>query len=201
MAVLPAGARLPAAKSHQNRQRGQSESGTRFPWWLYLNSMCWLLAPKSPGFSISGARAASAASSMCWTLLHLWTNDCSQLAKLKCTLTDPWPCTVIKDAASFKLCVARVKLLDEAVCSPAWGQDTVPYGHSFLRRKYIIGELYSTPVSERCVNWSSWWSQKRLVRLPRRITNVTASGRTRFSEGIRGGLSPSASKAVIPCRA
>jgi len=147
MAVLTAGARLPAAKSHQNRQRGQSESGTRFPWWLYLNSMCWLLAPKSPGFSISGARAASAASSMCWTLLHLWTNDCSQLAKLKCTLTDPWPCTVIKDAASFKLCVARVKLLDEA-------------------------------MSAACPAWSSWWSQKRLVRLPRRITNVTASGRT-----------------------
>ena len=29
MAVLPAGARLPAAKSHQNRQRGQSESAPR----------------------------------------------------------------------------------------------------------------------------------------------------------------------------
>ena len=79
----------------------------------------------------------------------------SQLAKLiECTC--PWPCTVIKDAASFKLCVARVKLLDEAISAacPAWGQDTVAYVHSFLRRKLTIGELCSTPVLERCVDWS-----------------------------------------------
>ena len=52
--------------------------------------------------------------------------------------------------------MARVKLLDEAMSAacPAWGQDTVAYVHSFLRRKFIIGELCSTPVSERCVNWA-----------------------------------------------
>ena len=76
----------------------------------------------------------------------------SQLAKCTC----PWPCTVIKDAASFKLCVARVKLLDEAISAacPAWGQDTKAYVHSFLRWKLIIGELCSTPVLQRCMDWS-----------------------------------------------
>ena len=29
------------------------------------------------------------------------------------------------------------------------------YGHSFLRRKLILGELCSTPVSDRCVNWAA----------------------------------------------
>ena len=36
----------------------------------------------------------------------------------------------------------------------AWGKDTVAYGHSFLRRKLILGELCSTPVSDRRMNWA-----------------------------------------------
>ncbi len=85
------------------------------------------------------------------------TNDCSQLAKLiEVAHAHPWPRTVIKDAASFRLCVARVKVLDETMSNTctAWGQDTVAYGYSFLRRKLILGELCSTPVSDRNVNWA-----------------------------------------------
>ena len=84
------------------------------------------------------------------------TNDCSQLAKLiEVTRTHSWPSTVVNCVASFRLCVARVKVLDEAMSEActAWGRDTVGYGHSFLRRKLILGELCSTPVSERGVNW------------------------------------------------
>ena len=85
------------------------------------------------------------------------TNDCSQLAKLiEVTRTHLWPSTVIKDAASFRFCVARVKVLDEAMSAgcTAWGKDTVAYAHSFLRRKLILGEFCSTPVLDRGVNWA-----------------------------------------------
>ena len=44
------------------------------------------------------------------------TNDCSQLAKLiEVTRTHLWPSTAIKDAGSFRSCVARVQVLDEAM--------------------------------------------------------------------------------------
>ena len=85
------------------------------------------------------------------------TNDCSQLAKLiGVTRTHLWPSTVIKDAASFRSCVARAKVLDEAMSAgcTVWVKYTVAYGHSFLRRKLILGGLCSTPVSDRCVNWA-----------------------------------------------
>ena len=43
-------------------------------------------------------------------------NDSSQLAKLlDVARTYAWPTTVVQDAASFRACVARVKLLDEAM--------------------------------------------------------------------------------------
>ncbi len=84
------------------------------------------------------------------------TNDCSQLGKVtEVAHTHPWPRTVIKDVASFRLCVARVKVLDEAMSKTctAWGQDTLAYSHSFLCRKFL-GELCSTPVSDRNVSWA-----------------------------------------------
>ena len=53
------------------------------------------------------------------------TNDCSQLAKLiEVTRTHLWQSTVIKDVASFRFCVAQVKVLDEAMSAGCtdWGE-------------------------------------------------------------------------------
>ena len=46
-------------------------------------------------------------------------------------------------------------MLDEAVSEvcPAW-KGTVAYGHAFLRRKLVLGELCSTPVADRTINWA-----------------------------------------------
>ena len=87
---------------------------------------------------------------------YIPTADCSLLAELVAFgRSHSMSNAFIHDVASFKRGVAAVNLLDEAmskVCS-AW-KSTVTYGHAFLRRKLILGELCATPVSDRCVNWA-----------------------------------------------
>jgi serine/threonine protein kinase len=87
---------------------------------------------------------------------YLPTADCSLLVELVAfgrshSLSNAF----VHDVASFKKCVAAVRLLDEAMskaCS-AW-KSTVPYGHAFLRRKLVLALLCATPVSDRCINWA-----------------------------------------------